>query len=182
MSVLIRPATSEDALFVAQVMLLAARSQLTRGIWDITLARPEQECLMFLKELAHTETRSWGHHSGFIIAEVNGQSAAGLCGYNPVEAGIPALAKAIEEAATKVGWGSNDVAAIWERYKPVATCISDDAEGAWIVENVATLPPFRRRGLVNQLLETMLERGRERGHRIAQISILIGNTPAQKAY
>ncbi len=40
--------------------------------------------------------------------------------------------------------------------------IPEHAPGAWIVENVATLPEFRRRGLVDRLVEEMLERGRRR--------------------
>jgi ribosomal protein S18 acetylase RimI-like enzyme len=88
----------------------------------------------------------------------------------------------MNEAAERAGWPGVEVSKVWERFAPVGTCISDDAEGAWIIENVATLPSFRRRGLVNGLLETMLEAGRSRGHHLAQISIIIGNTPAQMAY
>ena len=61
-------------------------------------------------------------------------------------------------------------------------CHEEDAEGAWVVEWVATLPDFRRRGLVHELLLAILEEGRERGHPRAQIGILIGNIPAQSAY
>jgi ribosomal protein S18 acetylase RimI-like enzyme len=178
----IRPATSGDADFLAWVMLTAARSHLARGLWDITLKREEGDRLSFLRELARTETRSWGHYSRFIVAEVDGQAVAALCGYDPIEAGTPALVKAIDEAAKQVGWSDSDVADVWERFAPLGTCISDDAEGAWIIENVATLPSYRRRGLVNSLLESELEAGRARGQRLAQISTLIGNTPAQRAY
>lgn len=179
---LIRPATADDADFLAWVMLTAARSHLERGLWDITLDRPEEESLSFLRELARARTRSWGHYSGFIVAEVGGHAAAALCGYDPVERGVPALAQAMNEAAGRVGWSEGDVSGVWGRFAPVGTCTSDDADGAWIVENVATLPAFRRRGLVNKLLEDVLEAGRAKGHRLAQISIIIGNTPAQMAY
>jgi len=178
----IRPATINDVDFLAWVMLTAARSHLQRGLWDITLNRGEEDCLSFLRELARTETRSWAHYSRFTVAEVDGQAAAALCGYDPIEAGTPALVSAIDEAAKQVGWSESDVADIWERFAPVGTCISDDAEGAWIIENVATLPSYRRCGLVNSLLENELEAGRASGHRLAQISTLIGNTPAQTAY
>jgi ribosomal protein S18 acetylase RimI-like enzyme len=47
---------------------------------------------------------------------------------------------------------------------------------------VATRPEFRRRGLVESLLGTVLATGRTRGYSRAQISILVGNTPAQRAY
>ena len=62
------------------------------------------------------------------------------------------------------------------------TCNPDNAEGAWVVENVATVPDFRRMGIVSRLLDEMVKRGRSRGHELAQISYLIGNSPALRAY
>jgi ribosomal protein S18 acetylase RimI-like enzyme len=50
------------------------------------------------------------------------------------------------------------------------------------VENVATLPEFRRRGLVDRLMEEILERGRRRGATESDISVFIGNDSAQRAY
>lgn len=182
MNTQIRPARREDAAFVARCMLLAARSHLERGFWDITLAVPEEECLAYLECLSCTETRSWAHYENFLVAEVDGQLAAGLCGYDPREAGTLALAQAMDEVATELRWSEVERAAPWERFAPISTCISDDADGAWIIENVATLREFRRRGLVNALLNEMLDEGIKKGHKLAQISVLIGNTPAQCAY
>jgi ribosomal protein S18 acetylase RimI-like enzyme len=54
--------------------------------------------------------------------------------------------------------------------------------GTWIVENVGTRPDCRRRGLVHALLEDALASGRRSGCMTAQISCLIGNDPAQRAY
>jgi ribosomal protein S18 acetylase RimI-like enzyme len=51
-----------------------------------------------------------------------------------------------------------------------------------VVESVATLPEYRRRGLTDSLMREILEIGRARGHRIAQLTILIGNVAAQSAY
>jgi ribosomal protein S18 acetylase RimI-like enzyme len=182
MSFHIRPARREDATFIAQFMLLAARSHLERGFWDITLAASEAKCLTYLERLACTETRSWAHHSNFIVAEVEGRTAAGLCCYDPQEAGTPALIQAMEEVADELGWDEAERSAPWERFAPISTCISDEAEGSWIVESVATLPAFRRRGLVNVLLNEALDKGLGKGYHLAQISVLIGNTPAQCAY
>ena len=146
-------------------------------------AEPESGRLSLIPSpVGADKARSWGHYSRFVVAEVAGQAAAALCGYDPIEAETPTLVQAIDEAAKRIGWSDNDVADVWERFAPVGTCISDDAKGAWIIENVATLPSHRRRGLVNRLLENNLDTARARGHRLAQISILIGNTPAQEAY
>jgi ribosomal protein S18 acetylase RimI-like enzyme len=52
----------------------------------------------------------------------------------------------------------------------------------WIVEHVATKPEFRRRGLVERLIGEILDVGRKRGATVADIGVLIGNDPAQRAY
>jgi ribosomal protein S18 acetylase RimI-like enzyme len=163
-------------------MLTAARSHLTRGIWDVSLGLPEQDCLIYLEKLALTNTVSWGHYSTFLIAEVGKIPAAALCGYDPNEADAAALMRAMDEVADQLGLNEAQRATIWENFAPISTCISDAADGAWIIENVATLPEYRRKGLVNMLVEQVLERGRARGYKLAQLTILIGNTPAQKAY
>jgi translation initiation factor 4G len=54
--------------------------------------------------------------------------------------------------------------------------------GAWIVEDVATKPEFRRRGLVDALMQEIMERGRKRGATVSDIGVFIGNDSAQKAY
>lgn len=178
----IRPACREDVPFIAWVALQAARSHLPRGLWDILLDRPERECLGYLEKLAQTPTKTFFHFSRFIVTELEGRPVAGLCGYEAGESGFEVLAAAALEAIRLNGWSDSELSAMVERIVPLRRCEPDTCPGAWIVENVATLPDFRRRGLVNQLLGTMLATGRKLGHRYAQISVLIGNTPAQKAY
>lgn len=182
MNLQIRPANPTDAPFLAHIMLLAARSHLTRGFWDIALNAPEADCLQCLTGLALTTTPSWAHYSMFVVAEVEGIPAAALCTYDPRQAGRPLLMQAIGEVAQQVGWGAAESNALWERFAPIATCLSDEIEDAWIIENVATLAAYRRRGLTHALLTHGLEEGRRQGYRLAQISVLIGNTPAQQAY
>jgi len=78
--------------------------------------------------------------------------------------------------------GEAERAAPWERFLPISACISDETEGTWIVESVATLPAFRRCGRVKAMLLEALDKGLGKGYHLAQISVLIGNTPAQCAY
>ena len=56
------------------------------------------------------------------------------------------------------------------------------AEEAWIIDSAATLPEYRRKGLVDRLLAAILEKGRQEGLRRAQINVYIGNLAAQCAY
>jgi translation initiation factor 4G len=74
------------------------------------------------------------------------------------------------------------MAAVEPLLGPCVRCFPDSPPGLWIVENVGTRPEMRRRGMVAALLERALQRGRERGFSKAQISCLIGNDTAQRAY
>ena len=71
---------------------------------------------------------------------------------------------------------------MFQRLVPFLTCAPDQPDDAWIVEWVATRPEHRGKGLVRALLPAVIDLGRRRGHRKFQIGVLIGNTPAQRAY
>jgi ribosomal protein S18 acetylase RimI-like enzyme len=61
-------------------------------------------------------------------------------------------------------------------------CPQHHEPGAWIVENVATSPEYRRRGLVDALLREILDIGRGKGATVADIGVFIDNYRAQAAY
>ena len=175
-------ATPGHAPFLAWVTLTAFRSQLERGFWDFMLDGDEAYKLRYLEGLAQTEQLHWVHYSTFLVAEVDGRPASALCGYIDEELGGPTLRAAGIEANEKTGRTEAEAAAGFERAKSIMNVLPEHPPGAWIVENVATLPEFRRRGLVDRLMEEILERGRSRGATVADISVFIGNDPAQCAY
>jgi translation initiation factor 4G len=175
-------ATPQHAPFIAWVTLTAFRSQLERGFWDFMLDGDEAYKLRYLEGLAQTQQLHWVHYSTFLVAEVDGRPASALCGYIDEELGGPTLRFAGIEANEKTGRTEEEAAAGFERAKSIMNVLPEHPPGAWIVENVATLPEFRRQGLVDRLMERMLARGRERGATTADISVFIGNDPAQRAY
>jgi len=181
MAITIRRGQPEDAEFLATVMLLASRGHLKRGVWDLIIGRDDPYCLDYLTRLARAEPATLCHYSSFIVAECDGRAAAALCGFDPNQGGWPAVVQNIEIIAQQLRWTPEDFRRSEERAAPVWPCIPGTAEGAWVVENVATLPEFRRRGLVDVLMEKVLDDGR-RGHRQSQITLFIENLPAQKAY
>ena len=65
----------------------------------------------------------------------------------------PTLRAAGIEANRKTGRTEEEAAAGFERAKSIMNVLPEHPPGAWIVENVATLPEFRRRGLVDRLME-----------------------------
>lgn len=182
MEVIIVEARREQAEFLAWVMLTAHRSHLERGLWDFVLGGSEGERLRYLQALAVTEQAHWAHYSTFIVAEVEGRPASALCGYFEAEHGTPSLLKAIPEVNEVVGRSEEETAAGWQRAGSILHVAPEHAPGVWIVEHVATLPGYRRRGLVDRLLAEILDKGRDRGATIADIGVLIGNDPAQRAY
>jgi ribosomal protein S18 acetylase RimI-like enzyme len=86
------------------------------------------------------------------------------------------------EANQRLGRSAEEVRAGMERIAPIFFVMPEHAPGAWIVESVATWPEYRRRGLIDALMAAMLERGRQRGAAHADIGVMIGNDPAQRAY
>ncbi|OLS12241.1 MAG: acetyltransferase, GNAT superfamily protein [Promethearchaeota archaeon CR_4] len=62
------------------------------------------------------------------------------------------------------------------------TCTPDDAEGAWVIESVAILPEFRKKGIVNMVLAEEIDKGRKNGFKLAQNSVIISNSPVRQAY
>ena len=181
MNIQIRPARPDDAPFLAWVMLISGRAHVHRGIWEVILGGTEEECLTFLQQLTISKTPHLFHHSCFLIAEVDGRPVAALGGYDPKVLGYPALRRAVVEVSQKMGFSGADEGAM-KRSERVLRCIPDEVAGAWIIDSVATVPEFRRKGIVDKLLEEILEKGRKQGFRLAQINMYIGNFPAQRAY
>jgi translation initiation factor 4G len=179
----IRPATPADVPFLAWVILAASRSHLPLGAWDHFLASPERDVLRFLTRMVAQPTPSFCRWEGFLVAEVDGVPAAGLSGYAPTDPGMANPDPAIADAArTTFAWDEANLRAADQRLAKFVTCVSEVPPDTWAVEWVATRPEFRRRGLVHELLRAVLDVGRARGFRHAQIMVFIGNTAAQCAY
>ena len=182
MDFVIRSARPEDASLLAWVQLMAGRSHLQRGIWDIIISQPEDVCLDFLRLLTVTRQPHMCHYTSFLVAESDGRAVAALAGYDPVKNGELKVSEAMPEVMATMGLTDDDMSRGQQGLTAFMTCHHDAYEGAWVVESVATLPEHRRRGLIDSLLEATVEEGQRRGFRRAQVSFYIGNTPAQQAY
>lgn len=175
-----RAARSSDAPFLATVLQMAGRGHLSRGPWDLSFP-DASERTRALELLAGEAPRSWCHHSVFEIAEVEGAAGAAMVAFDADELG-DTLAKSLFDVLQRLSWSPERMAAIGPLLAPYLRCFPAMPPATWIVENVAARADLRRRGLVGALLERALERGRERGFAQAQISCLIGNDAAQRAY
>jgi ribosomal protein S18 acetylase RimI-like enzyme len=182
MAVHIRPANSGDAEFLADVILSASRGDLARGLWDLIIGADEAGCLNFLRRLAIAEPRSLYHYDSFLVAEVDGERAAALCGFETRNA-WEIVGQAMAKVQHDLGWTEAERVESYQRVAPIWTeCMPPDIGADFAIENVATVPQFRRRGLVTALINDMLDRASQRGCRLAQITTFISNEAARSAY
>ena len=182
MDINVRPARLEDASLIGWVMLVAGRSHLERGFWDIVISQPEDKCLTFLELLTLDGPRHMCYYTEFLVTEVDGKPVAALEGFDPATNGAGTIMEHAAGVANKMGLTEKDMAAGQQGLAAFMTCYPDTAEGAWVIEHVATLPEYRRMGVISKLLEAILNKGRQQGFRLAQVGFFIGNTPAELAY
>jgi translation initiation factor 4G len=178
----IRNAGPKDSPFLAWLMLVSGRGHVQRGVWEVILQLPEEDCLEFFRLLTVTESIHLYHYSCYLLAELEGKPVAGLGGHDPAVLGYHSITNALPEVLPKAKKNP-----LWEIVAGAPTpkivdCIPPALEGVWVIDSVATLPDFRRRGIVDRLLVDMIERGRSRGFKRSQICLFMGNTPAQRAY
>jgi translation initiation factor 4G len=185
MSIRIRRATDGDLDLITWVMLAASRSHLERGIWEYMNASGEAASLAFLRRLATTDTVHLFHYSLFLVAELDGEPGAAMCAYDSSTEGFDVALPEI--AATTAAEGIDAEDPEYARRNGVLLSgfvMADPGPPGprWVIENVATRPEMRRRGLVDGLLHQLLGHGRERGFENAQISVFLENERARRAY
>lgn len=182
-NVRIEDASREHIPFIAWVINAANRSHVPRSMWDFILGDDEARVLAYLEVLSQTEQKHWASWELVLVAEVDGQPAAALCGFFENELPAALLMAGAFEAEPKAGVSGEEFAAGWERARSItAIAAIEHQPGAWVLEHVATRPEYRGQGLMERLIEDMMERGRERGATTADIGVLIGNDPAQRRY
>jgi translation initiation factor 4G len=182
MALTIRDATQADAELIAWVQVEASRSGTPLGFWDLALPGPDAPRLSLVAAIATATRDSFAHYSGFLVAELDGQPVGGLSGYDPTKKKLGHFVGALEQTLGPRGWSEAHLRLLGLRLLPMMTCLSDTPADRYVIEWVALRPEARGKGVAAALLEAILQRGRDLGHHKAQISFLIGNTPAQRAY
>jgi RimJ/RimL family protein N-acetyltransferase len=182
MSIETRPATADDASFLAWVIQAATRSHLERATWDFALPGPEAPRLEFLATMTLTDQLHFAHFSRFRILEVDGVPAAGLSAYENSEHGMEKFTLGVLEAFQTLGWTQEKLESFVAGASSFSSTGYPNPDGLWIIEWVATRPEFRGRSFMNRMLLEILDEGRKQGFERAQIGHLLGNTPARAAY
>lgn len=178
MDILIREATPQDAPAVAKLMYIAGKSHVDLSIYDLMFPGSMEQRLQKLAALFTARARSWYHYSHYLVSEVDGKVAGSLCGFNDLESG----GKKLGEAFIEIGTDRAEGKAMYERMLPFHRVNPEHYEDSWVIEHVAVFPDYRGQGIITSLLEEVLRRGREAGYDHAELNMLIGNTPARRAY
>jgi len=76
--VTVRTAEARDATFLSWLILTAGRAHVKKGIWEVILGMPEEQCLQFLRLLSTTVIPHFFHYSCYLVADVEGVPKAGL--------------------------------------------------------------------------------------------------------
>jgi ribosomal protein S18 acetylase RimI-like enzyme len=185
MSIRIRRATEKDLDLLTWVMLAASRSHLDRGIWEYLNASGETSTLSFLRRLATTDTVHVFNWSLFLVAELDGEPGAAMCAYDSSTQGFDVALPEMAAATAAESIDAEDPEYVRRTGVLLSGLIMDQPGPPgprWVIENVATKPEMRRKGLVDGLLHQLLGHGRERGFEYAQISVFIENERARRAY
>jgi ribosomal protein S18 acetylase RimI-like enzyme len=178
---LLRRAKQDDAGPIAYLTYLAGQGHVERSTYDLMFPGPPgptPERLAEMARLLGTKTLSWFHYVSYAVIELEGQVVSALGTFAAREARKSVLVSALAE----MGWTERDIAAMTENLRPYFNVEPPKSLDAWIIENVATLPGFRRAGFVNDLMEDAIRRGRQRGFRRMELSIFTGNVAAQRVY
>jgi len=177
-----RPATRGDLPFLAWVMITAATSHLDRCVWETLLGLSGDEASAILAAVATSEESHWCHIDRFTVAEAAGQPVAALSAFDVAREGTPVLTRVLLRVLTNSTAPSHDLEGILTRAAILDACTPRDYPDSWGIENVAVLPSFRARGIVDALISGALSAGRDRGHEHAQILCLNGNHRARGAW
>jgi translation initiation factor 4G len=180
MAVRVRRARAEDAPFLAWAVLAAGRAHLELGWYDVALGGGEAERLEILRRLVLGQT-SWWRYDRWLVAEVDGAPAGALAAFG---SGLFDTSEtAMAEVLQGLGWPAARIAEVWRRGAYVFTCtMGPPPSEVWTIENVAVRAEHRGRGVAGALIAKALELGRAQGFDKAQISFVIGNRPAERAY
>lgn len=188
MDYLVRSATPADVPFLAWVQYEASLPPANYSFWDGILGDLGIEGKSFIETVLTLNAGAWGSVPEFIILEHDGKPVGAAAG---VEAGAdfaqgPVRVSRIGDIGATLGWSAETTQAFRMGYEENWP----DPEGnfillpqaPWIIESVAIVPEARGKGLVNILMNVLLEEGRRRGHHSVGISVANGNEPARLAY
>ncbi len=168
MGINIRKATSDDAPFLAQMILQSTRADKKIGIYDLIFkTKNDKDALNYLEKLTNTNAKSSCHYSNFLIAEIDGKSVGSLCSYEPRIATREVFLQALSE----IGIDGEES----EYLGLMDICSFAINTRTLIFDYMEELEGFMDVGILKALMHKSLLTARLKGYRIAQTIVEIGS-------
>lgn len=168
MSMKIRKALSEDASFLAQMILQSSRADKQICIFDVIFeSKSDEETLKNLEKLTTTTAKNQCHYSNFLIAEIDGESVGSLCSYEPRIATREVFLDSLKE----IGRDSNAE----EFLEILDSCNFDLNKRTLVFDYMEEIEGHMDVGILKALMQKSLLTARLKGYRIAQTMVEIGS-------
>lgn len=169
----IRAATIDDVPFIAWAILESSRAGKKQGVFDLIFS-PAEDITKALEALIQHDIKTICHYSNFLIAEVDGEPAGTLCGYD----GHKLSWDKMSEALTQMGCQGD----YKERIASYLLCESEVEKNTLVLDFMITKEKYRGLGVVKELVKKVLLNARLKGFRRAPTNIEIGSIETQLAY
>lgn len=169
----IRAATIDDVPFIAWAILESSRAGKKQGVFDLIFS-PAGDVTKALETLIQHEIKTICHYSNFLIAEVDGEPAGTLCGYDGYRLSWDKMSEALEKMGCQGDYK--------ERIASYLLCESEAEKNTLVLDFMITKDQYRGLGVVKELVKKVLLNARLKGFRRAQTNIEIGSVETQLAY
>lgn len=168
MSIKIRKALSQDAPFLAQMILQSSRADKQICIFDIIFgSKSDKETLEKIEKLTTTTAKNQCHFSNFLIAEIDGESVGSLCSYEPRIATRETFLESLKEM---------DCTDNSEEYLEILdACDFELNNRTLIFDYMEEIEGHMNVGILKALMQKSLLSARLKGYRIAQTMVEIGS-------
>ncbi|MDA3909039.1 MAG: acyl-CoA acyltransferase [Sulfurimonas sp.] len=168
MSIKIRKALSQDAPFLAQMILQSSRADKQIGIFDVMFgSKSDKETLTNIEKLTTATAKNYCHFSNFLIAEINGESVGSLCSYEPRISTKETFLDSLKE----IGCDSSTE----DFLEILDSCDFELNNRTLIFDFMEEIEGHMDVGILKSLMQKSLLTARLKGYRIAQSMVEIGS-------
>jgi hypothetical protein len=166
MSIKIKKATIEDALFLAKMILQNSRAGKKLGMFDLIFEKSEIDLLENIRNLVTTTAKSHCHFSNFLIAQIDSKDVGTLCSYEPRISNRDTFFKALSEVGCKDEQR--------EYMEILNQCNFNLNNRTLMFDFMEEVEGFIDVGILKALEQKSLLTARLKGYRIAQTIVEIG--------
>jgi hypothetical protein len=170
MSIIVRKATLEDTVFIAQMLLKSTRADKQIGIFDLIFDKIDDvEILKFLEALVKTTTKHKYHYTNFLIAQIDDQKVGTLCTYESRIATRDSFIKSLEEIGIAINSNIEVVLKIFDE------CSFNLGNRVLMFDCMEELEDFIDIGVLKTLMQKSLLNARLKGYSVAQTIVESGS-------